>query len=176
MQSRATTVSEYLQSLPADRRETIETVRQVILDNLPEGYEEGMQYGMIGYFVPHSIFPDGYHCDPRQPLPFVGLASQKHHVSLYLMAVYGSEGVQRWFRQAWTQAVGRLDMGKGCVRFRKLDDVPLEVVGEAVARFPVDVYVAQYQEATKNLASRKVAKKRTGRASAARAAGTRKKK
>jgi len=144
MQSKAVTVEQYLGGLPEDRRETIEAVRKVIRDNLPEGYEEGMQYGMIGYFVPHSLFPDGYHCDPTQPLPFAGLASQKNHMALYLMGMYGDEDETARFQRAWTKTGRKLDMAKACVRFKKLEDVPLEVIGQAVKRLPVNKYVQRY--------------------------------
>ena len=130
MQSKATTVKDYLASLPEDRRAAISAVRDVIRRNLGPGYEEGMQYGMIGYYVPHKVYPAGYHCDPRQPLPFAGLASQKQHMSMYLMGVYcgcvdGKDSDRaRWFREAWVKAGKKLDMGKACVRFKKLEDVP----------------------------------------------------
>ncbi|MBL9077257.1 MAG: DUF1801 domain-containing protein [Planctomycetes bacterium] len=146
MQSKAKTVREYLASLPSDRRETLEAVLTVIRQNLDAGYEEHMQYGMIGWSVPHRLFPPGYHCDPRQPLGFAGLASQKQHMSLYLMGIYfdSKDDLSTWFRTAWAKTGKRLDMGKCCVRFRKLDDVALDVVGEAVRRMPVDAYVGRY--------------------------------
>src|SRR5690606_8428068 len=120
--------------LPEDRRKALEAVRKVIRKNLPQGYKEGMQYGMIGYFVPHSVYPPGYHCDPKQPLPFAGLASQKGHMSLYIGGAYMLPELETWFRKAWTADGRKLDMGRACGRFKKLDDVPLEVVGEAVKR------------------------------------------
>src|SRR3954452_8277978 len=119
MQSKATTVEDYLKSLPEDRRLAISAVRKVILENLDKDYEEGIQYGMIGYYVPHRVFPAGYHCDPRQPLPVAGLASQKGHMSLYLMAVYGHGDTGAWFREAWAKTGKKLDMGKSCVRFTR---------------------------------------------------------
>src|SRR5581483_6695459 len=124
MTSSAATVEEYLAELPEERRAAIGAVRNVILANLPEGYEETMQYGMIGYIVPHRLYPAGYHCDPKQPLPLANLGSQKNHMSLYLMCVYGHEPTAEWFRSAWTATGKKLDMGKACVRFKKLDDVP----------------------------------------------------
>jgi len=145
MQSKATSVAQYLNSLPPERREAIEAVRAAILRNLDKDYEEGMQYGMIGYYVPHRVYPAGYHCDPKQPLPFAGLASQKNHMSLYLGCIYGWEDEERWFRTAWTKAGKKLDMGKGCVRFRKLDDVPLDVVAELVRRIPARAYIERYE-------------------------------
>lgn len=150
MQSKAATVDQYLAELPADRREVIGAVRGVILKNLGAGFEEGMQYGMIGYFVPRSVYPAGYHCDPRQPLPFAGLGSQKNHMALYLFCVYQSEGLREWFVEAWEVEAargraGKLDMGAGCVRFRKLEDVPLAVVGRAIKRVSVKKFIAQYE-------------------------------
>ena len=144
MKSKAATVSEYLQSLPDDRRRTISAVREVILSNLDEGYEEGMQYGMIGYFVPHRIFPAGYHTNPKEPLPFAALASQKNHLALYLMGVYSVDA--RWFREAWEKTGRKLDMGKSCVRFKRVEDVALEVVGEAIRRLPAREYILRYQQ------------------------------
>ena len=155
MHTKATTVSEYLASLPADRRQAIEKVRKVIRANLDTGYEEGMQYGMIGYYVPHKLFPAGYHCDPKQPLPFAALASQKNHLSLYLMGVFcgcgdapgaGETAAARWFREAWAKTGKQLDMGKACVRFKKAEDLALEVIGEAFKRLPAKMYTEQYQQ------------------------------
>jgi Domain of unknown function (DU1801) len=154
MQSKATNVADYIAGLPDDRRAAIETLRKVILKNLGAGYEEGMQYGAIGYYVPHKVFPAGYHCDPKQPLPFAALASQKNYISLYLMGVYCGCGERsseetpdaRWFRDAWTKTGKKLDMGKACVRFKKLEDVPLDVVGEAIKRVPAKTYIARYEE------------------------------
>lgn len=146
MQSKASTVAEYLASLPADRREIVNAVRAVILKNLDGDLREGMQYGMIGYFVPHDVFPAGYHCDPRQPLPYAGLASQKQGISLYLMGVYGDEGQRSWFVDAWKKTGIKLDMGKACIRFRSLEGVPLQVVGEAIRRLPARAYINRYLE------------------------------
>jgi hypothetical protein len=110
MQSKAKTVADYLKSLPEERRKAMAAVRDVILKNLPEGYEEIMQYGMISYVVPHSIYPDGYHCNPEQPLPYACLASQKNHMSLYLMTVYGQKEIEAWFRREFKAAGKKLDM------------------------------------------------------------------
>jgi hypothetical protein len=153
MQSKATTVADYLASLPDDRRAAIETLRKVIRKNLDIGYEEGMQYGVIGYYVPHKLYPAGYHTDPKQPLPFAALASQKNYISLYLMGVYcgcgddsSDESVDaRWFREAWAKTGKKLDMGKACVRFKKIEDVALDVVGEAIKRIPAKSYIANYE-------------------------------
>lgn len=159
MQAKAATVKDYIASLPADRREAIEAVRKAILDNIDDAYEEGMQYGMIGYYVPHSVFPAGYHCDPKQPLPFVGLASQKGHMSLYLNAVYGWPEMEAWFRQEWTKTGKKLDMGKVCVRFKKLDDVALEAVGGVIKRVPAKAYIKRYESLRDLEDAKKPAKK-----------------
>ncbi|HYO55357.1 DUF1801 domain-containing protein [Archangium sp.] len=145
MQSKATTVDQYLASLPEERRAAISAVRNVILENLDERYEEGMQYGMIGYYVPHKVFPAGYHCDPKQPLPFASLASQKSHMAVYLMCIYGQPEQEKWFREAWAKTGKKLDMGKSCVRFKKLEDVALDVIGEAIRRAPAKAYIEHYE-------------------------------
>lgn len=154
MQSKAKTVKQYLAELPADRREALQAVRAAILKNLPKGYEEGMQYGMIGYFVPHSLYPPGYHCDPKQPLPFAGMASQKNHMSLYLMCVYSDPGHQAWFRKAWAATGKKLDMGKACVRFKRIDDVPLKVIGDAIKRVPATKFIEHYESVIKTMGQR----------------------
>ena len=146
MKSNAKTVEEYLKGLPEDRRIAITAIRQVILSNLPKGYEECISYGMIGYVVPHSLYPAGYHCDPKLPLPYANLASQKNHIALYLMSVYGDKPTEAWFRQAWQATGKKLDMGKSCVRFKKLEDVPLDVVGQVVARVPVEKYIDRIEK------------------------------
>jgi hypothetical protein len=146
MTSQAKTVEEYLQALPGDRRSAIGAVREVILANLPKGYEERMNYGMIGYVVPHSLYPAGYHCDPNQPLPFACLGSQKNHMAIHLMNVYGDPATEKWFREAWQASGKKLDMGKACVRFKKLEDVPLDVIGQVIARTPVKNYIARIEK------------------------------
>lgn len=137
VQSKAKTIEEYLAELPPDRRDAINAVRKVILKNLPKGYEEMMQYGMIGYAVPLKLYPAGYHCDPSQPLCYCALASQKNYLSLYLMCVYGDKETHKWFVKEYKASGKKLDMGKSCIRFKKLDDLPLDVIGQAVARMPV---------------------------------------
>ena len=145
MNSNATTVADYLASLPEDRRAAISAVRQVILDNLPTGYEEMIQYGAIAYVVPHTLFPSGYHCDPRQPLTYASLGSQKNYMALYLMCVYGDEENLTWFRSAYLATGKKLDMGKACVRFKKLEDLPLNVIGALIARVNPQAYIAKYE-------------------------------
>ena len=155
MKSSATSVESYLAGLPEDRREAVKAVRDTILENLDAGYEEGIQYGMIGYYVPHRLFPAGYHCDPKQPLPFGSIASQKNHMAIYLMHLYMNPDQERWFRDAWKKTGKKLDMGKSCIRFKKLDDLALDVIGESIRRVPAKKYVATYQD---NLAKSKSAK------------------
>ncbi len=145
MQSKATTVAAYLKELPEDRRSAIESLREVILANLDGDYEEGVQYGMIGYYVPHRVFPAGYHCDPKQPLPFASIASQKNHLAFYCMGVYMDPELAAWFESAWKKTGKKLDMGKSCIRFKRIEDVPLEVVGEVIRRMPAAAYIARYE-------------------------------
>jgi hypothetical protein len=150
MQSKATTVAQYLAGLPGDRRAAISAVRDVILANLDKDYEEGMQYGMIGYYIPHRIFPAGYHCDPRVPLPFASLASQKNHMALYLMAAYGEDSEGNSFRAAWAKTGKKLDMGKSCVRFKRVEDLALDVIGDAIRRMPARAWIEIYRKTIDN--------------------------
>lgn len=142
--STATTSDAYIDALPEDRRAIVSAIRDEIRRNLPDGYAEGMQYGMIGWYVPLERFPHTYN---GQPLGLVGLASQKQYVSLYLNSVYGDRDTEAWFRQRWAATGKPLNMGKSCVRFRRLDDVPLDVIGETIARADLDTYLAQHEEA-----------------------------
>lgn len=158
MASKPASVEQYLAALPPDRRAAIQAVREVILKNLDKGYEEGIQYGIIGYYVPHSIYPAGYHCDPKQPLPFGGIASQKNYMSLYLGCIYGNEKEQAWFREAWAKTGRKLDMGKACIRFKKLEDLPLDVIGEAVRRVSLKGFLDAYEGAMKSMGKGKVSK------------------
>ena len=143
MASTAKTAEEYLASLPDDRREALSAIRDEVLRVLPPGYEETMQYGMITYVVPHSIFPSGYHCKPTDALPFASLASQKQHMALYLHAVY-ILGAQEDFKARYLASGKKLDMGAACVRFKSLDDLPLDVVSETLASIPVEMFLAKY--------------------------------
>jgi len=154
MQSKATTVEQYLKELPADRRAAISAVRDVIRKNIDKAYEEGMLYGMIGYSVPHSLYPAGYHCDPTQPLGFCCLASQKNYMSLYMMTCYGEGPEQNWFKEAWVKTGKKLDMGKSCIRFKQLDYLPLDLIGEAIRRVPVKKCIEFYEKAREMVANR----------------------
>lgn len=149
MQSKATTVEEYLAELPSGRREAIEAVRRTILDNLDDGIEEGMQYGMIGYYIPHSVYPMGYHCDPKQPLPYAHIASQKNYMSIYLFCMYchsgtGESPMVEWFRGEWEKTGLPLDMGKSCIRFKKLERIPLNLIGKVFRKITLKDYIQTY--------------------------------
>jgi hypothetical protein len=157
MQSKAKTPQEYLASLPEDRRAAIATVRQVILDNVTSDVEEGMQYGMLGYYIPHRVFPAGYHCDPKQPLPYINLASQKNHMAVYLFCYY-FEG-REWLEKQWAKAGKKLDAGAGCFRFKKIEDLPLDVLAAAIQRVPAERFIAGYQKVLDDMAAAKQAKK-----------------
>lgn len=147
MQSKATTVTDYLAGLPADRVEGFTKLRETIVKNIPKGYEETIAYGMVGYVVPHKLFPAGYHCDPKLPLPFVSIASQKNFIALHHMGLYGSPKLLEWFVSEYPKhCKTRLDMGKGCVRFKKMDDIPYKLIAELIKKISVKEWTALYQE------------------------------
>src|SRR5436190_22071281 len=143
----ASSVTEYLAALPADRRAAIGAVRKTINDNLTKGYEEGIQFGMIGWYVPLSLFPAGYGENKKVPLPLVALASQKSGMVLHLLCFYGHATLSTWFVSEYKKSGKKLDMGKGCVRFNKLEDLALDLVGRTVARVPVEEHIANYTAA-----------------------------
>ncbi len=145
MQSKATSVAAYVSSLTAERRAAIEAVRKVIKANLDKDIQEGMGYGMIGYAIGHDVFPSGYHCDPKLPLPVGALASQKNYLSFYWMTLYSSGPDEAWFRARWAKTGKKLDMGKCCVRFKRLEDLPLELIGELVKRTKAKAYIERYE-------------------------------
>jgi hypothetical protein len=142
MASQAKTPEEYIAELPSDRAVALSRVRDVVRGHLPEGYEEGMQYGMIGWYVPFSRLPK---TDNGQPLAYAALGNQKNYMSLYLMNVYGDPQTEAWFHERFAASGCRLDMGRSCIRFRSADDLPLDLIGETIARTPVDRYVAKYR-------------------------------
>jgi uncharacterized protein YdhG (YjbR/CyaY superfamily) len=144
MQSEATTVDQYLAELPDDRRAAIEEVREVILANLPEGYQESMNWGMISYEIPLETYPDTYN---KKPLGYAALASQKNHMAVYLSTIYSSEESATAFEQEYRATGKRYDVGKSCVRFRKMDDLPLDLIGRTIAATPPKAFVAMYEEA-----------------------------
>jgi len=145
MAAKPSSVKQYLDRLPEERRKALAKVRAAVNKGLPKGYKEGIQYGMIGWSVPHKIYPAGYHCDPKQPVPFAGLASQKNHMSLYLMCIYGDEKHRKRFEREWKKTGKKLDMGKSCIRFKKAEDLPLDLITETVARVPVDAFLSLYE-------------------------------
>lgn len=144
MQSQAKTVAAYLKELPPQRRALLTAVRKVLRANLDRGIEEVMNYGMIGYVIPHSIYPAGYHCDPQKPFPYAGLASQKNYCSLYLFPVYAE--AEDWFRREWRAGGKKLDMGKCCVRFKQLADLDLDVLARALRRFTIAQTLQTYEQ------------------------------
>lgn len=145
VQSKAKSVAQYLRELPEDRRSAIAEIRKVVLASVDGGIEEMMSYGMIGYHVPLRVYPPGYHCDPAMPLPYMSLASQKNHMAIYMMGLYMDPVDTAWFADAWKAAGKKLKMGKSCVRFTKLEDVPLDVVAEAIQRMPSQRYITTYE-------------------------------
>jgi len=151
MQIFAQSPEDYIDQLPEDRRAPMSRLRQVILDNLPEGYAEVMQYGMIGYVVPLNLYPAGYLANPEQPLPFLGLASQKNHIALYHMALYASPELSSWFAGEYARRVkGKMDMGKSCLRLKKMAEIPYDLIGELCRKISVAEYIALIESATAN--------------------------
>ncbi len=161
MQIKANSV-DYLSKLPDDRREMIEALRKVILKNIDKPFEEGLQYGMVGYYLPHSVYPDGYHCDPEKPLPFASIGSQKNNISLYLFCVYLNPEIQAWFVEEWKKTGKRLDMGKSCIRIKKLEDIPLPLIGKLFKRIKAKAFIKSYEAGrTKPKTSKPTKKKPT---------------
>jgi len=169
VQSKAKTVAQYLRELPDDRRAALQVLREVFLENVDSDIVEVMSYGMIGYHVSFDAYPGGYHCDPSTPLPYAGLASQKNHLALYMMGLYMDPDDVAWFQSAWKATGNRLDMGKSCVRFRRIEDVPLEVVAEAIRRMPSKRYIQTYEAHLGGAAGRR-RPQRAGKAGAKKAA------
>lgn len=147
MQSKASTINQYLDELPEERKLPMDKLRRAIKKNLPKGFKEVMSYGMIGYVVPHSIYPAGYHCDPKLPLPFMCLASQKNFIAVYHMGVYSDPELMNWFTSEYAKhAKGKLDMGKSCIRFKKPENIPFDLVGELSSKVTVDKWIATYEK------------------------------
>ncbi len=146
MQSNATTPEEYINSLPEDRKAIITKLRKVILKHLPKGFEEQMSYGMLGYVVPHKLYPKGYHVNPKLPLPFINLASQKNHIAFYHSGLYAGLHLD-WFLKEWPKHTTRkLDMGKSCIRFKKPEDVTIDLLGELCTRITTEEWIASYEK------------------------------
>lgn len=150
MQSTATTVEQYLNGLPPDRQMAMTALRKEINKNLPKGFKEEMNYGMIGYVVPHSIYPGGYHCDPKLPLPFMNIASQKNFIAVYNMGLYSDSALLNWFVTGFANSTtAKLDMGKSCIRFKKMDGIPYKLIGELAGKITVEEWIKKYEEAYK---------------------------
>lgn len=146
MQYRADSPTEYLKQLPEERRIAVGRLRQLILDNLPEGFEEQISYGILGYVVPHSRYPKGYHCDPKLPLPFINLASQKNFVALYHSGIYASKELLDWFVGEYPNHVAtKLDMGKSCIRFKKMENIPYKLIGQLCSKMTVEEWISLYE-------------------------------
>ena len=144
------TIEEYLSQLPEERIVPFNKLRKTILDNLPPGFEEGLGYGMPAYFVPHSKYPEGYHCDPKLPLPFINIASQKNFVAFYHMGIYSDPKLLKWFTDEYPKYVKtKLDMGKSCIRFKKMDQIPYKLLGELVSKMTPDDWIERYESVIK---------------------------
>ena len=147
MQSKATTPDEYVAQMPAERQVAFNKLRAAIKKNLPKGFKEEMSYGMIGYVVPHSLYPAGYHCNPKLPLPFMNIASQKNFIAVYHMGVYADPTLLKWFTDAHAKASSKkLDMGKSCMRYKKPDDIPFDLIGQLASKMSTDEWIARYEK------------------------------
>lgn len=150
MKHAAATPEAYLAQVPENRREAFIRLREVILAKLPKGFQEGMHYGMIAYFVPHELYRAGYHCDPKQPLPFMQIASQKNYIAIYHLGLYADADLMDWFTESYSQTgKSRLDMGKSCLRFKKPEDIPFELIGELAGKLTVEDWIYLYEERLK---------------------------
>ncbi|MBX7041326.1 MAG: DUF1801 domain-containing protein [Ignavibacteria bacterium] len=148
MQSKAATPDDYIESLPDDRKEALIKLRKIIKKNLPKGFSEEMNYGMLGYVVPHKLYPKGYHCDPKLPLPFLAVASQKNFIALYHMGIYSKKDLLDWFTMEFPKhSKKKLDMGKSCIRFKKPEDIPYELIGELVSKMTPADWITCYESA-----------------------------
>lgn len=150
MQYKATSPEDYISQVPAERQDALKKLRKVINDSLPKGFEEGIQYGMIGYYVPHSIYSDGYHCNPKEPLPFMSFASQKNSVNLYHSGIYSQPELHDWFVKEYPKhCKSKLDMGKSCIRFKKVEDIPFKLIEELSKKMTVAQWIDIYETAIK---------------------------
>lgn len=150
MTSKANSPEEYIKELPEDRKEAVIKLRNTILKNLPKDFKEAMSYGMIGYVVPHNIYPAGYHCDPKLPLPFMSFASQKNSINFYHMGIYTNKDLYDWFVSEYPKySKKKLDMGKSCMRFKKPEDIPYDLIGELVSKIEVQDWISIYENAFK---------------------------
>ena len=151
MQSIASTPQEYIAALPPERKAAMEELRQNILENLPTGFSETMSYGMLGYVVPHSIYPAGYHCDTKLPLPFINIASQKNFIALYHMGIYLDNELLDWFVSEFReQSKSKLDIGKSCIRFKRMDQIPYKLIGQLASKISVHEWISKYESVLSN--------------------------
>lgn len=147
MKADGKTVTEILNNVPEERKEAFNKLHNIILKNLPKGFEAAISYGGLGYVVPHSLFPSGYHCNPDEPLPFAGIASQKNSINLYHMAIYCFPELMNWFVTEYPKHTKqKLDMGKSCIRFKKIDDIPYDLIGELMRKISVEEWIRYYEE------------------------------
>lgn len=147
---KANNPEEYVRKLPEDRKKAVEDLRSVILKNIPTGFEETMSYGMIGYVVPHSVYPDGYHTDPSQPLPFINIASQKNHIALYHMGLFANEKLMEWFKTEYPKhSDAKLNMGKSCIRFKDPDKIPYDLIADLVSKMTAQEWINLYEKKVK---------------------------
>ncbi len=143
-------LAEYISALPDDRQNAMEQLRKIIKKNLPKGFAEEMNYGMIGYVVPHSVYPNGYHCKPTDPLPFMNIASQKNFIAVYHMGLYADETLMKWLLAEYPkQSTAKLDMGKSCIRFKKPDQIPMKLIGELASKMTVKQWIELYEKTLK---------------------------
>ncbi|MCH3883599.1 DUF1801 domain-containing protein [Tenacibaculum aquimarinum] len=150
MQYKATSPEDYINQVSEERKETLHKLRKTIKDNLPKGFEEGMQYSFPSYFVPHSMYPNGYHCKPEEPLPFMSFASQKNSINLYHMGIYAKPALLDWFVAEYPKHCKRkLDMGKSCIRFKKMEEIPFDLIAELCTKMTVEEWIAIYETNTK---------------------------
>ncbi len=150
MQYKATNANDYISQIPEDRQAAVKKLHGTIKKNLPKGFAESVGYGMIGFCVPHSLYPAGYHCDPKAPLPFIGIASQKNFIAVYHMGIYASPELLKWFTTAHAKAsIKKLDMGKSCIRYKKTEDIPFELIGELATKMTPQQWIATYEKGLK---------------------------
>lgn len=146
MKHETATPDDYISQLPDDRKAALNSLREAILKNLPDGFSEEMSYGMIGYVVPHAVYPPGYHCDPKLPLPFMALASQKNHIAVYHMGIYADKELMNWFTANYPlHTKAKLDMGKSCIRFKKPEHIPYELIGELAGKLTAENWIIMYE-------------------------------
>ncbi len=156
MQFKSKTILEYISQLTEDRKEPISKLRNIINQNIDRGFSEEINYGMIGWVVPHSLYPEGYHCDPKLPLPFMSIASQKHFIAVYHMGVYASPKLLEWFISEYPKHCStKLDMGKSCIRFKKIENIPYNLIGELVTKMSANDWIMLYESNVKDSWKRK---------------------